>query len=87
MAPVPVGLLIPGLQSEKIVTFPMSLLRPHLIRPVLMIIPLMIIIMLGIVVSSIVLLVGPLVVPAVVLGLHCRRICQGAQEGRAAKAR
>jgi hypothetical protein len=79
MTPIPIRLLIQGPQPGKIVTFPMILLGPHLIRPVLVIVPLMIIIVPGVVVSSvvcsIVLLVGPLAVPAVVLSLHSSRNC------------
>jgi hypothetical protein len=79
MAPIPIRLLIRGPQSVKIITFPMILLGPHVVCRTLMIVPLMIVMVSSVVVSSVVCsvvsLVGPLVVPAVVLALYCSRSC------------
>ena len=73
MAPIPIGLLIPGLESRKIVTFTMILLSPQVIRLVLTIVPVMIIVVFGVVVTPVVLLIGPLVVAAIALGLQVNR--------------
>lgn len=61
MAPVPVGLLIPGAKPVKIVIFAMILLGPHPIRLVLMTVPLVVIIVPGIVITPRILLFLPLV--------------------------
>lgn len=82
MAPVPVGLLIPGAKPLKIIVFAMILLGPHPIRLVLMIIPLVVIIVPGIVITPRILLFLPLVllfltlvVASVVLSVYGRGSC------------
>jgi hypothetical protein len=77
MAPVPVGLLIPGAKLVKIIVLAMILLGPHPVRLVLTTIPFMVVIVPRVVISvsillvlALILLFLPLVVPTVVLSIY-----------------
>jgi len=56
MAPIPIGLLIPGSEPVKIVVLAMILLEPHPVRLVLITIPFMVIPVLGIAIAPRILL-------------------------------
>jgi hypothetical protein len=84
MAPIPIGLLIPGSEPVKIVVLAMILLEPHPVRLVLSAVPFMVVPVLGIAIAPrillfvsvallllpLVLLFLPLVVSPVGLGIH-----------------
>jgi hypothetical protein len=69
VAPIPIGLLIPGSEPGKIIVFAVILLDPNTICLILPIVPLVIVIVSGVVISPNVLFL-PLIVPAVLLGLN-----------------
>jgi hypothetical protein len=66
VTPIPIGLLIPGVEPVKISVFAMSFLDPHMIGPIFVVIPDMFIVVLRI-------LVFALLIPMVVLGQCCAR--------------
>ena len=76
VTPIPVSLLIPGVQPIEIVVFTMPLLHPHVIGAVLVVIPDMVIVMLGILITT-----GLGLFSMVVLGECCNR--NRSHQGRA----
>jgi hypothetical protein len=79
VTPIPVGLLVSGIQPVKIGVFAMPFLDPHVIRPIFVIVPGVLVVMLRILVFSL--------VPMVVLGQCCTRgNCDWSQQSGAQQA-
>ncbi len=83
VAPIPVGLLVSGIEPVKIIVFPVPFLEPHPIGPILMVIPCMLIMMLGVLVTTIVVSFFPLLVSTVLSQGRCRQECRWSQQGGA----
>jgi len=52
VTPIPISLLVAGVEPVKIIVFPVPFLDPHMIGPILMVIPCMFIMMLGVLVTT-----------------------------------